>query len=237
MIFLLSICLPARAQESGVSVDELSRKADVIGVATVGGVEIRENPDNHMVYTYYSLKFSDVWKGSPADPAVLMQAGGVLGNRTVAIAGRDYTLQPGQTFVLFARVSPLGPYVIIGINQGLYQLGVGADRPLRRLSEPNAFRLAVPLATLKREVCASLGVEYQPPAASVPTLTPEKKAEPAGPAARAKPQATESTTPRENKAPQAAPGSRWAILLGGALVVIAVLWILLSKKNRQSLID
>jgi hypothetical protein len=208
--------------------------ATIIGVATITGVETRENPDSRMIYTYYSLNFSEVWKGTPADPAVLQQAGGKLGDRVVAIAGRAFKFETGDTIVLFAHESPQGPYVLIGINQGGYRMIPGADRPLWRLSEPSSAHrsLALPLAELKRQVCAAMGVPYQPPGAAVPHAS-ERRPEPRpAPVPGEVPRASE---PERRAVPEEAGGRGLGPVIAAALVAAAVLAILLAKNKRSKL--
>ena len=101
IVAALPVYLLVSTQDGSLPVDQMTPLATIIGVATITGVETRENPDSRMIYTYYSLNFSEVWKGTPADPAVLQQAGGKLGDRVVAIAGRAFKFETGDTIVLF----------------------------------------------------------------------------------------------------------------------------------------
>jgi len=235
---LLTCCPPLFAQDSTLPVDQLSALATLIGVATVSGVEVKENPENRMIYTYYSLKFNEVWKGTPTEPAVLIQAGGKLGGRVTAIAGREFKFETGDTIVLFAHASPLGPYVIIGINQGVYQLGAGAERPVRRMSDPAPRRATamLPLADLKREVFAALNVPYQAPGPSVPTLAPKER--PVPPPVPASPESVPDPSNPRSRAPAPPESGRGLEVLAAALLLAAgAAWILLSKKRRQRLIE
>lgn len=235
---LLGLSTSARAQEgSSLTPSQLTAKATVIGVATVTAIETREHPDNRMVYTYYTVMFREAWKGVPAEPSVIMQAGGVLGNRVVGIAGRQYRLEVGETVVLFAHESPMGPYYVpIGMNQGLFQVGGGAQPAVRQLSSPPHPSGPQPLLSdLKREVCTALGIPYRPPALSL-------GAPPRDPGTTATATVPTEPTPTAPEPPAKVPAIEesdrsWKLVIAAGLIAAAVLFILLSKRNRRSLMS
>ncbi len=136
---LLSGFLPplARGQNppAPLSVEDMARSAGVIGVATVQRVQSRKDPSNGLIYTDFTLAFSEVWKGTPADPFILAKVGGELGGQRSAIVGREYRLEVGQPLVVFASESLGGRYAALGLRQGLYRMGSGADPMLFRVSD------------------------------------------------------------------------------------------------------
>ena len=226
----------AGAQDTSLPVAQMTARAGFIGIATITSAEVRQNNTNGMIYTHYALKIIEAWKGTPLQPAELMQAGGELDGKIAAIVGHEYKLVPGQTIVLFATISKLGNYVVMGLRQGLYEVGAGPEFPLHRLSEP---RGAAPsgsaprptLAGLKKEVFETLGLPYVPPAPppTVPgkIVAPEKSS--------AKPADALEDSPQPQPSPRPIPedprGPNWAIIAAGAAVVAAV--VVLSMKRRH----
>jgi hypothetical protein len=233
----VSLYLLNPAQDGSLPVDQLCAASTLIGVATVTNVEVREGPEYRKIFTYYTLKFNEVWKGTPADPATLRAAGGKLGNRVSSVAGRDFRFEAGDSIVLFAHEALNGPYyVVIGLNQGLYQQLPGADRPVMRISAPGARYSdsgpGLTLSELKREVCAALGVSFQPPGASVPILSSAPRHAAVPPPAPVEIPAAPSPEPRT---PTAEPAERGiGPLIAAALVAVAVLAIFVIKKSHSN---
>jgi hypothetical protein len=148
------------AQEQVLSVPNLTAHAQIIGVATVQSQNVRLNPQNNMIYTDYLLHFTDVWNGTPDDPFILMKVGGQLGDRVVQVAGRDYQLKAGESIVVFAAPSIGGSHVIVGVQQGLYQVHDGTPRTVSRwmaTRPPGGSAQIQTLASLKDEVFRTLG--------------------------------------------------------------------------------
>lgn len=116
-------------------VEDMARDARVIGVATVQAVQARKDESTGLVYTDYTLDFSEVWKGTPPNPFILAKAGGTLGAQRSAILGREYRLEVGESLVVFATESLGNRFAVLGLRQGLYRIGSGADPMLFRVSE------------------------------------------------------------------------------------------------------
>jgi len=171
------------AQERALSVPDLTTHAQVIGVATVLGQNVRLDPHNNMIYTDYTLHFSDVWNGTPDDPFILMKVGGQLGDRVVQAAGRDYTLKVGESIVVFAAPSSVGNHVLVGVQQGLYQVHEGSPRTVSRWMSyrpPGSAAQVQTLASLKDEVFRTLGrAPTGPPGTSNSPAEPPRSPGPA----------------------------------------------------------
>lgn len=237
LILLVLASAGMAAQDSGLPVDQMSAASDFIGVATVSAIDVRKNAQNGMIYTHYALDLGEIWKGRRLAPAELMQAGGTLDGVTAVIEDHDYRLVRGQPIVLFATISPVGTYVVVGIRQGLYEIGAGPEFPLRRVSErrPRRGESPLTLAALKRAVFTTLGQPYQPPAPPPAPVTPREN-----PAPTPKPSEGEAAAepPPVRQTPAPAPATRpWGLLVGGILVVAATLLLILSKKNRSGLLN
>jgi len=228
----------AGAQDTGLSVAEMTARAGFIGIATVTSSEVRQNTTNGMIYTHYALKIVEAWKGTPLQPAELMQAGGELDGKIAAIAGHEYKLVPGQTIVLFATISKFGNYVVMGLRQGLYEVDAGAEHPVHRLSMPRTGGLSASapgptVAGLKKEVFSVLGLPYEPPAlpASAPgkVSVPEESSGKTGDAPEDVP-----LPPAPHPIPEDPRGPNWTMVAAGAAVAAAVVGLLLSMKRRHS---
>lgn len=229
----------AGAQDTGLSVPQLTSRAAFIGIATVTASDVRQNATNGMVYTHYALKIVEAWKGTPLQPAELLQGGGELDGKISIVAGHDYKLVPGQTIVLFATISKFGNYVVIGLRQGLFEIGAGPDFPVHCLAKPRETGRSAPapgltLAGLKKEVFGVLGLPYEPPVLPAPAPgkvpAPEKSSGKTGDAPEDAPQPP-APHPRIPEDPH---GPNWAMIASGAVVAAAVVWLLLSKKRRRS---
>ncbi|MBV8880401.1 MAG: hypothetical protein JO332_10585 [Planctomycetaceae bacterium] len=235
-IVLTAMASTAWAQPQSRSVEQMTTMADLIAVGTVSKIDVRENPQNRMIYTFYTLELGEVWKGTPVLPAEIMQAGGTLNGITAKIAEYDYKLRLGQTMVLFALRSPENAYIVIGLREGLYTVGAGPEYRLQRLTEfrprPGSDKT---LAGLKREVCTILGRPYEPPSlrAAPPPKESERKDAPPSEAPK-DPELPPGAPPPPEPAPEGRP---WGLAVGGVLVVAATLLLIFSKKNRSGLMN
>jgi hypothetical protein len=143
LLFSVLLGIPAlgagsvHAQTAGPSipVEEMARSAQVIGVASVRSAQTRKDESTGLICTDFTLTFSEIWKGSPPDPFVLVKAGGTLGGQASAIVGREYKLDVGDSLVLFATRSQKDTYAVIGLRQGLYRMGDRSDPMLFRVSD------------------------------------------------------------------------------------------------------
>ena len=236
LILLSGTLALAESQERSrnLPVDEMVAKAEVVGVAVVQGSTVRQDPRNGMIYTDYSLKFGEVWKGTPSDPFLLTQAGGRIGDVAASIAGHEYTLEPGQKLVVFASLN-LGRHVVIGIRHGLYRVGEGTDPRLTRLSEASASPLT--LRQLKEQTYRIMGRSpdpVPPGGASTPAGVPSKNEDRSG-GTPASPGT--ASTPHGN-VPQADDSEfPWRTAAGAAILLLlaaAVAFRLLKKKLEAS---
>lgn len=219
----LAASSPALAQGGRVlPVDEMARNADVVGVATVDSALAHADSRTGFIYTDFHLTFSEVWKGDAGSNFILMKPGGEVGGRHASVPGHEYVMKPGEKVVVFATPSSLGNHVVIGLRQGLYRVGPGADPLLFRVSEfPFGLGKESPLTlqVLRDQVSAALGKPTESKPGVAPTETRPAPAAPAMPA----PTTPESrpVPPIPPPAPQepAAEGPRWI----GAAVIIGIL--------------
>jgi hypothetical protein len=226
---------PAWAQGRILPVEEMARKADVIGVATVDSARAHEEPRTGFINTDFHLTFSEVWKGEAGPAFILMKPGGEVPGRKAAVPGQEFDLKPGEKIVVFATPSSLGNHVVMGLRQGLYRVGSGENPPLYRISEfpygpGKESRLT--LGDLRNEVYTALGKPVEsrpaPKAPETPGAPPEKKAE--SPAPAPSPEKTAGT-----QAPPAADTSgRWIGGLAVCLFLAALIIVIIWKRKAKS---
>jgi hypothetical protein len=224
-----------QAPATGVSVQDMTSRATVVGVATVMGEEVREDPGNRVIYTDYRVKFTDVWKGDPSDPFVVTKAGGELGGQAVAILGQEYRLSVGDTVVLFVHPDATGNrHIVIGMRQGLYKVSGSGEKVVSRMSDPRPPRRGAASPTLahqKEEIYLALGKPPPPPSGTTGEPSKEK---PTGVApASVLPNRTPSSSPEDNtRTPSEGPrGLRPGLILAGLLLIGVVVWILMKRNS------
>jgi hypothetical protein len=231
-VFGLAFFLPAPAQGRVIPVDEMARKADVAGVATVQDSRSRHDPRTGFIYTDHSLKFEEVWKGSPSDPFILTQAGGQVGDQRAAIAGHHFTFRPGERIVVFAVPSHLGNHVLIGIRQGLYR--VEEDKPEPRVRRDTEARSGMTLAELREEVARVLGRDSGGDPAPRP---PAPSGTPRPPGSESAPQAERPPSRPPHTAPPATPeeGLPSSALAAAALILAAAAAVAMGLRRKGKL--
>lgn len=220
------------SQARTLPVEEMARDADVVGVATVQGSQSRHDPRTGFIYTDHTLKFEEVWKGSPSDPFILMQAGGQVGDQRAAIAGHHFTFRPGERIVVFASPSRLGHHVLIGIRQGLYRIEEGKPHP--RVRRDTEARSSMTLAELRAAVARALGKSPDNPPEPAPPPKAPSSGPPAAPAAGTAPQ---SGGPPVAPAPSPSPpasGRRGPALAAAAVLLAAGAAVLLGFRKRNT---
>jgi hypothetical protein len=217
-------------------VDDMSRQAQVIGVATVVSAIPHVEPRNGFVYTDFRLNFSEVWKGDAGPAFILTKPGGTVGTNKGSVPGHEYVLKPGEQIVVFATPSDLGNHVPIGIHQGLYRIGKDEASSLYRVTQfpfgPGKTS-SLTLQSLKDEVYRSLGkpLDSRPgPDRAVPApLDPDKKAHSPIPDPAPAPETT-PTVPREAAPPEPPRGIAFLLV---CLLLAAVGGVLFLKRKPR----
>lgn len=119
-IFVALSSLVCAATLEKLSVPTLIEKSTSIvrGRAGAPGISSR----NGLLYTDYTIAVSEVWKGSAATRIVVSAPGGTNGKVEQRASGAPQ-LQPGQEYVLFLWTGRSGLTQILGLSQGLFNLG------------------------------------------------------------------------------------------------------------------
>lgn len=228
-VYGLAVLLSAPAQGRVLPVEEMARKADVVGVATVQNSRSRHDPRTGFIYTDHTLRFEEVWKGTPSTPFILMQAGGQVGDQRAALPGHHFTFQPGERIVVFAVPSSLGNHVLVGLRQGLYRVEDAQPEPrVRRDTEARSSRT---LAQLREEVARVIG---RPSEGAPPPTPPPGTESPASPGAEPPPPAGRPPSAPGPPAPSRPPaaGPSFPALAAAAFVVAAAALLITGLRRK-----
>jgi hypothetical protein len=165
-LFLLSLGVALQCQATQMrplSIEQLTRKAHLVLHGTV--LSKTCVPDAQaVIMTQIELQVSEAWKGAPkASPFVVVQSGGILGDRAVSVSGQE-EFSVGEEVVLFLVLNAREEGVVVGISQGKFQ--VSKDPASGEACAHNRFhgtrasqgsgsargRSRLPLVELKRQV-------------------------------------------------------------------------------------
>lgn len=105
-----------------LSMEQMSQSATSIVRATVAGSYT--SVSGSTVYTHYTLRTIDAWKGVPASE--VMVPGGVAGSIRQVFPGVP-ELKTGAEYVLFLWKSSTGITHLVGLTQGLFQVERQSD--------------------------------------------------------------------------------------------------------------
>lgn len=241
-IFLLLCANLSQAAAQGrspfVPLEEMARDAQVIGVGTVQSSTARLEPKTGMISTDFTLSVTEMWKGEALTSVVLIKPGGKIGADALTIPGHEYDLKVGESVVFFAVAHKFGNYSVIGIHDGLYRVGPGADPSLFHVSEyrQGAGKSSpLTLSAFKDRVWRALGRPVEPRAIPPPPIPPSKE----GPAPSEPPKQppkdsaavnlpTQTPTPASEPAWQSWGG--WIVLI---LLFAVGMGVIISKRKSS----
>ena len=112
------------------SLDELTREAGAIVRGRVVAVDARLTPDRREIETLVTVQTEMTLKGSLGATAQFVVPGGALGRyRSIFVGAPSFGI--GQHVIVFLGWhGPSYPY-LIGLGQGVFRIGAGADDVLR----------------------------------------------------------------------------------------------------------
>jgi hypothetical protein len=236
----LLLCIVAGAIWSGTAVaaaqeapplEQLTADAAIAGVATVQSITARVNPTNNMIYTDHVLKFSDVWKGEPADPFILTKVGGQLGGRTVSVPGHEFKLNVGDSIAVFAMKNQFGDYVTLGIHDGLFRVDPSGNNLVRPvLASKSELLHPMTLLALREKAFRALGRPWtEPPKLIAPPKTPK----PFGAAAPDPAVApSDPSTPQSPSGVAEPRGNHAWVVVAGLLILAAIVAVFIRRKSK-----
>jgi hypothetical protein len=127
ILIALILCLPVSMLHATVlvpaSLSEIARDARIIAVGTVVGVDGRWTDDRRTIETLVTLEPETYLKGQLGTTIQFRVPGGTLGRyRNIVLGAPQFSV--GQRVVVFLGArGPRLPY-LIGLNQGVYRVGV-----------------------------------------------------------------------------------------------------------------
>lgn len=110
-----------------LSLDDMIRKSSEVvrGTVVCTGSQLRGST----VYTNYTVRISEQWKGSSGTQLDFSVPGGIAGGIRQTYAGTP-SLVDGQEFVLFLWTGKSGLRQLIGLSQGLFTVAPDATGQL-----------------------------------------------------------------------------------------------------------
>jgi hypothetical protein len=103
-----------------LSIDEMAQKSTSVVYGRI--LDSYGAFHGSMIYTHYHVRVSETWKGS--NVTEIMLPGGTANGYRQTFAGVP-TLNSGESYVMFLWAGPAGAPQLVGLTQGL--LNVGAD--------------------------------------------------------------------------------------------------------------
>ncbi len=114
-----------------LSLDEMIEKSTDIVRGTVTGSYSAFR--GSVIYTYFSVKILERWKGLPQSTVTVLVPGGTVGGLKQSFGGVP-KLDPGAEYVLFLWTGKSGATHLIGLSQGVFNLKIstGVDPMVSR---------------------------------------------------------------------------------------------------------
>ena len=124
LLLMLTVLAPAQAATlERMSLDEVIDKSTAILRGRVAGSYVAQH--GQVIYTHYRIAVSDRMKGSANSQADVVVAGGTLGKTTQTFPGSP-TLTSGHEYVFCLWTSKSGLTHVMGLSQGLFDIGTDA---------------------------------------------------------------------------------------------------------------
>lgn len=101
------------------SIEDLTRKSDLVVRATVASQEARWEPGGRLIYTFVHVRVREALKGAAAAEIILQRAGGTVGDITQKVHGAPEFAEGEDCILFLSRLPAAGPmYVVEGMAQG-----------------------------------------------------------------------------------------------------------------------
>jgi len=100
-----------------LSLEHLTREAEVIVRGRIEKVSSEETPDRSNITTLVEVAVEEQWKGPETRTVALRQPGGSVGGITQVVSGLAQ-FSVGEEAILFLKTAEGGRFVTVGGNQG-----------------------------------------------------------------------------------------------------------------------
>ena len=124
LLFLFLALAPAAASGTTMielSLEDLSRKADVIFIGRCVGRSVDFSEDGRLIYTDYTFQVTRVVKGGAGSEVVVRQPGGEIGDIGMRMVGAARFL-PFEEALVFTGQGSGGVRGLIGLAQGKFRV-------------------------------------------------------------------------------------------------------------------
>lgn len=102
-----------------LTIEDLTRKSDVVVRGTVLAQDARWSPDRHLIYTFVRVRVDETLKGAADAEVMVQRPGGTLGDITQRVHGAPEFADGEQVVLFLARLPSRTPmYVVEGMAQG-----------------------------------------------------------------------------------------------------------------------
>ena len=115
----LVICSAGATSVEQLSFEELIDHSNLIVSGQVTRAWADWDSEHKFIWTHYEVAVSATHKGTPGSTVVISEAGGVVGDRGMSIAG-TISYQPGEKILVFLTRVPNGYLRTTGWSQGKY---------------------------------------------------------------------------------------------------------------------
>jgi hypothetical protein len=105
--------------------DMISRSTSIVRGTVASSYAAVSGP---AIYTHYSIQVSERLKGGGTGPIEVVVPGGTANGLRMSVSGAP-VLNPGDEFIFFLYTGKSGITSIVGLTQGLFELGKGAVDP------------------------------------------------------------------------------------------------------------
>lgn len=139
---LLSGLGPRAAGVRKVSLEECAAKADSVFVGTVVDIQARWGEGGKLIWTDYTFRVQEGWKGAPGDGLrVVSVGGGAIGDRAFQLSEVP-SFEMGGTYVVYAYDNArLYAEAVVGVEQGLFREVADARTGKKFLVDAGGYRM------------------------------------------------------------------------------------------------
>jgi hypothetical protein len=102
-----------------LSLEQLTREADIIVRGRIQKVSSEKSPDRSQIITLIEVRVTEQWKGPQASIVTLSQPGGSVGGTSQAVPGLPH-FSPGEELILFLEKVSGNRFLTVGGKQGKF---------------------------------------------------------------------------------------------------------------------
>jgi hypothetical protein len=121
-LMLALLAAPAFATTvTKLNLAQLVKRADLIVQGQVQSVYTQWDAEQHLVFTFISIRVDESLKGGNRQSVLIRQVGGTVGTVQMSIAGVPQ-FKSGEMAIVFLKRQDDSTFQVVGMNQGLYEI-------------------------------------------------------------------------------------------------------------------